>query len=89
MSDFALVDLNTQASDFARHIRGWAVEDILKLMRKYGEVRVILERNNDKVYSFRSTSGAKCGFRFTEDGRIVIIGDNTSYIPDVYNDEND
>lgn len=87
MADFTLVDLTTQASAFARYVRGWKVEDILDLMRKYGEVRVILEYDDDRVYSFRSVSGAQTGFRFTGDRRLVIIGDNTSYIPDVYDDD--
>ncbi len=87
MADFALVDLTTQASAFARYIRGWKVEDILGYMRRYGEVRVIFERNDDRAYSFRSVSGARTGFRFTVDQRLVIIGDNTSYIPDVYDDD--
>ena len=86
MADFTLVDLTTQASAFARYVRGWKVEDILDLMRKYGEVRVY-EYNDDRVYSFRSVSGAQTGFRFTGDRRLVIIGDNTSYIPDVYDDD--
>ncbi len=87
MADFTLVDLTTQASAFARYVRGWKVEDILDLMRKYGEVRVILEYEDDRAYSFRSVSGAQTGFCFTRDQRLVIIGDNTSYIPDVYDDD--
>ncbi len=87
MTDFALVDLTAQASAFARYVRGWNVQDVLEFMRKYGEVRVILEHNEDRVYSFRSVSGAQTAFRFTEDQRLVIIGDNTSYIPDEHDDD--
>jgi hypothetical protein len=87
MADFALVDLVSQASAFARYVRGWKVEDILGFMKKYGEVRVILEHGEDRVYSFRSVSGAQTPFRFTEDQRLVIIRDNTSYIPDAYGDD--
>ncbi len=81
MSDFILVDLNSQADAFARHIKGWSVDRILDFMRKYGEVRVIFERYNDKAYAFHSNSGKRSRFRFTEDGQLVILGDNTSYMP--------
>ena len=86
MSDFALIDLDAQADAFARHVQGWKAEDVLELMRKYGEVRVIPMPHADKAYSFRSSSGIQTGFRFTDEGRLVIVKDHTFYLTGEHGD---
>jgi rhodanese-related sulfurtransferase len=72
MSNFVLIDLNSQADVFARHIKGWTVENVLDFMREFGEVRIIFELDNDKAYAFHSATGKRSRFRFTENGRLVI-----------------
>ena len=78
MGDFVLVDLYAQADDFDLFVRGWKVVDILEYMQQYGIVTYV---ENPDSYLFRSRIGIATGFRFTEKGWLVIIGDHTTYVP--------
>ena len=83
MKDFSLIDLDSQALAFSRYVRGWTIEKITELMKEYGEVLLIPYPHDDKIYNiFRSQIGIKTAFRFSEEGRVVIFGDNSTYLPD-------
>ena len=82
MPDFTLVDLDSQADAVARHVQGWKAEEILEWMRRLGKVTKLANRNDERLYIFRSGTGIETGFRFTEGDQLVIVRAHTTYQPD-------
>jgi hypothetical protein len=81
MSQFILIDLKTQADEVTRYIHGWAEERILQWLGQYGEVKKIHHPYDNRLYSFSSYNGSQTGFRITEEGHLIIMGQHTTYLP--------
>jgi hypothetical protein len=81
VAEFRLIDLASQADEAARYVAGWPKEKVLRWFQQQGEVTRIVTPYDNALYSFRSRAGVQTGFRFTETGQLVIIGEHSTYRP--------
>jgi hypothetical protein len=81
IAPFVVIDLVSQASAVARHVRGWSTNQILAWLRRQGELEsrpsIILGR---ETYFFRSGSGFTAAF-FLDGEEFTFISDNTAFRP--------
>ena len=73
MSGFVLVDLSTQHNEVLKYVEGMTENEVLDWMKNYGDIIKIASPYDSKLYSFQSNSGIQTGFRFDEDGKIVLF----------------
>ena len=72
--------MGSQARAIARYVKGWKRSDFLDWLSQYGEVtKLDHERGDEGPYFFRSACGLVAGFIWTDEGRFIIIGDNTTF----------
>jgi hypothetical protein len=71
MSDFVLVDLDSQGDAVAEYVKGWMPEDVISWLEMFGTVS---KHGSDEHarYSHLSNCGRRGYFYFTEDGDFVI-----------------
>ena len=69
--DFVLIDLNTQLEAVNAYVRGWDQSDILRWMRRYGQVYYVELYD---MLSFWSNVGLVTGFWIDDDNQLVIPG---------------
>lgn len=84
MSDFAVIDLASQAEAVAAHVRGWSKAEVLAWLGEFGEVLPVLEADPwpnfvptpthppDEQYLLVAWCGLWTSFSFTYDGLFVI-----------------
>lgn len=73
MSEFILVDLYTQHNEVIRFVNGMTENEVLDWLKNYGLIRKISSPYDSKLYSFQSNAGIVTGFRFDENGKIVVF----------------
>lgn len=74
MSDFPIVDLESQAGAVARHMHGWSVSEKLAWLRQHGSVsEVWTPYNLGEHYAFTSRAGISTPFRLTPSGTFLIV----------------
>jgi len=80
MTEFRLVDLNSQASAVQAMLKGRTTEEKLAWIAERGElVRISISvANAPPTYQFISTVGLMCAFFICGD-EFVLIGDHTTY----------
>lgn len=81
MSEFVLIDLDSQAEMVADHTYSWQAERILKWMDQRGQVRKIAHPFDDHLYSFRSFIGIQTPFRLLDDGQLIIVRRHSMHRP--------
>jgi hypothetical protein len=82
MSALRVVDLEAQADAVARYVKGWPPAQVLTWLGQYGEVKdIYIQQFDATVYSFRSWCGPSAAFWFTQDHRLVMLMDHTTYQP--------
>jgi len=76
---FTVVDLVSQASAVATHVRGWSTDQILSWLGEHGAVRSAVTM--DRVtYLFSSRAGIETVFLLDGD-QFTFILDNTTFRP--------
>ncbi len=78
-TDFTLIHLESQADAFWRYVKGWQEDQILEWLEAHGTLVRDLFPMDDRLFLFRSVQGMQTGFRLTEDGKLVIMLDHTTY----------
>jgi sugar lactone lactonase YvrE len=78
VSDFKIVDLASQGSAVAQHVRGWQKEEILAWLGRRGKLRAVHPDDPD-VYSFLTPAGIQTAFILRDNGEFLIVADHTTY----------
>ena len=85
MAEFRVVDLESQAREVAKHIRGWEKSAVLSWLQHFGEIQSGHPGNPD-AYRFRSHAGVLTSFILGDAGQLTIILDHTTWIVPVDED---
>jgi hypothetical protein len=80
IQEFAVIDLASQASAVAAHVRGWTKDQILAWLSESGTVTPLPEVCGNETYLFGSGIGAEVAFFLNQD-QFTFIGDNTTWRP--------
>jgi hypothetical protein len=82
-TEFALIDLESQAPAVQRHLRGQAADQKLAWLGARGILTQIESRvrGYPQTFRFESRVGRECVF-FLDGDTIVFIGNNTTYTVD-------
>ena len=79
MNTFVLIDLASQLDEVLAAVEGQDPAQILAWLRQFGEVQPVPHPLDPHVYGFVSRVGLRTGFRITDQGHIVIIGQHTTH----------
>ena len=73
VSDFVIVDLESQAEAISQRVAGWSKAKFLAWLSQYGEV-IPVKHPGEEVerYSFHSSTGPWAGFWFYKDGTLHL-----------------
>jgi len=77
MREFRVIDLDSQAQEVAKYIKGWKTSDVLAWLRQYGDLTIGC-RGHPNSYLFHSHAGVTTGFIIEQGGLLTIIGDHTT-----------
>ncbi len=77
MSDFRVVDLWGQAEAVARHTQGWSKAQVLDWLGQFGKITQ-LDYGYPDIFVFHPPSGLDTGFVWRDNGKFLLIGDNTT-----------
>jgi hypothetical protein len=78
VSDFALVDLESQIYAVLRYVQGWTRSAFLDWLSQFGEVR--RWDHSPNVYFFHSHFGLRASFLLTDDGEFIFIYEHTMHL---------
>jgi len=76
-----LVDLDSQAEEVARYVKGWKPEAILSWLRQYGTIEKVANPYDNNLYLFTSSGGIETGLSISEEGELTVIRQHTTYRP--------
>jgi hypothetical protein len=75
---FLVIDLVSQASAVASHVRGWSKEQILCWLDEHGIVRTDPNIRGQEIYFFSSRTGIDAAF-YLDGDQFTFIVDNTTF----------
>ena len=78
--EFVVIDLASQASAVAAHVRGWTKDQILEWLSESETVKPLPEMCGNETYLFSSGVGFEVAFFLNRD-QFTFIGDNTTWQP--------
>lgn len=70
VSDFVLVDLESQAHAVARYVKGWTRAEFLAWLSRFGELRTSAYLPD--AYFFHSHFGLRASFLLPERGDLIL-----------------
>lgn len=73
MTDFTLIDLDSQQEAVAVYVKDWQIDDILHWMGKYGKVTQSTNPYGTTSYLFQSPSGKRTSFYFANTGELKVF----------------
>ena len=79
-TQFAVVDLVSQASAVASHVRGWSTDQILNWLGEHGTIRSGATMGDRETYFFNSRAGIEAIFLLDGD-QFTFIVDHTTFCP--------
>ena len=78
MEEFTLLDLESQFKEVVKITEGWSSEKIIQWLSHFGTVVKMPHPYDDRLYDFRSPNGSKATFRFSEYGKLILVGEHTT-----------
>ena len=78
--EFVVIDLSSQASAVAAHVRGWTKDQIFEWLNQSGTVTPLPEMFGKEIHLFSSRIGCEVAFHLDHD-QFTFIGDNTTWRP--------